>query len=86
MVIREKETPPTSEAQPLVVSVRRAAQLLGVSKNFAYRACASGQIPCVRIGGRILVPISALEEFLRVKRGPQENGDGSRQKDPTQGQ
>lgn len=85
MVIRERKTPPANQAQPLVVSVRRAAQLLGVSKNFAYRACASGQIPCIRIGGRILVPISALEELLRGERGPQESGDGSGQKDRTQG-
>ena len=38
--------------------------MLGIGKNLAYEAVERGEIPTVRIGGRILVPLSALEKML----------------------
>ena len=48
----------------LVFTVEEAAQLLGISRSFAYEAVQRGEIPSKRIGRRILVPKAALERFL----------------------
>ena len=48
----------------LVFTVEEAAQLLGISRSFAYEAARRGEIPSMRIGRRILVPKAALERFL----------------------
>jgi excisionase family DNA binding protein len=48
----------------LVFTVEEAAQLLGISRSFAYEAVQRGEIPSMRIGRRILVPKAALERFL----------------------
>jgi excisionase family DNA binding protein len=48
----------------LVFTVEEAAQLLGISRSFAYEAVERGEIPSMRIGRRILVPKIALERFL----------------------
>jgi excisionase family DNA binding protein len=44
--------------------VEEAAQALGISRAFAYEAVARGEIPCIRIGRRILVPKAALAKLL----------------------
>ena len=46
------------------VSVVEAARILGIGKNLAYDGVARGEIPSVRVGGRILVPLSALDKML----------------------
>lgn len=48
----------------LVFTVEEAAQLLGISRSFAYEAVQRGEIPSMRIGRRILVPKAALERYL----------------------
>jgi excisionase family DNA binding protein len=48
----------------LVFTVEEAAQLLGISRSFAYEAVQRGEIPSMRIGRRILVPKVALERLL----------------------
>jgi excisionase family DNA binding protein len=45
-------------------SVREAAQLLGISKNSAYQACHKGQIPCLKVGRRILIPKPRFDLLL----------------------
>ena len=47
------------------LSIREVAAILGVGKNTAYRAAKAGQIPTIRIGGRILVPLAALNDLIR---------------------
>jgi excisionase family DNA binding protein len=49
---------------PPTVSVAHAAKLLGVSRSAAYRAAASGQLPTITFGRRLLVPTSRLLEML----------------------
>ena len=39
---------------------------MGVSKNVAYEAARRGEIPSIRLGGRILVPRAALEQLLET--------------------
>jgi excisionase family DNA binding protein len=49
---------------PPTISVVHAAKLLGVSRSAAYRAAASGQLPTITFGRRLLVPTSRLLEML----------------------
>jgi excisionase family DNA binding protein len=58
--------------KPETVTVEQAARVLGISRRSAYRYAKSGELPVVRIGGRILVPIHRLAELL----------DGDRRTDP----
>jgi excisionase family DNA binding protein len=46
------------------LTVEEAAALLGIGRTSAYQAVASGQLPVVRIGRRLLVPRAALERLL----------------------
>lgn len=54
------------ETQPkrLTMSLIEAAKLLGIGKNQVYQAARKGQIPTIRIGSRILVPVAALNRLL----------------------
>jgi excisionase family DNA binding protein len=43
-------------------TVLEAARYLKISRNAAYQACERGEIPCLRIGGRIVVSMKRLRE------------------------
>jgi excisionase family DNA binding protein len=45
-------------------TVPEAAKRLGIGRNQAYEAAARGDIPTIRIGKRILVPLAALDRML----------------------
>lgn len=47
-----------------VYSVEEAAQVLGVSRSHLYEQIRLGRVPCVRIGRRMLVPVTAVERLL----------------------
>ena len=51
-------------SQRLTMNVEEAAVVLGISRASAYQAVTRGEIPCIRIGRRILVPKAALERML----------------------
>jgi excisionase family DNA binding protein len=59
----------------LTLTVDEAADALGISRAFAYKAVRRNEIPHVRIGRRILVPRAALGRLLNVTPPPQEHGD-----------
>jgi excisionase family DNA binding protein len=46
------------------MTVREAARLLGIGKNSAYAAAARGELPVLKFGRRMLVPIAALNKKL----------------------
>lgn len=48
-----------------VLAAKVAAAHLGISLRLLREQTAAGRIPHVRIGGRILYPVAALDEFLR---------------------
>lgn len=50
-------------------TVLEAANLLGVNAKTFYEAVKRNQVPAIKIGGRILVPKSALHEML-ANAGP----------------
>jgi len=45
-------------------SIPEAAKVLGIGRTAAYEAARTGEIPTIRIGKRILVPVAALERLL----------------------
>ena len=47
-----------------VMTVREAAEVLGIGLNSAYEAIGRGEIPHIRIGRSIRVPRAALEQLL----------------------
>jgi excisionase family DNA binding protein len=51
-------------AKRLTMTIPEAGKQLGVGRNQAYQAAKAGQIPTIRIGKRLLVPVSALENKL----------------------
>lgn len=50
--------------EPATISVEAAAKILGIGRNQAYQAAARGEIPCLRIGRRFLIPRAKLLEML----------------------
>ena len=46
------------------ISVLEASAVLGISKGTAYKAVHSGELPTIKIGRRLLVPIEALNRML----------------------
>jgi excisionase family DNA binding protein len=51
----------------LVLTVEEAAQLLRVSRAFTYELLNRGELPCIRLGRRLLVPRRALERFIEER-------------------
>ena len=49
----------------LTLTVQEAAQRLGIGRAQGYAAARLGQIPTIRIGKRLLVPVAALERMLQ---------------------
>jgi excisionase family DNA binding protein len=50
---------------PLTISVVEAGRLLGIkSKDAAYAAAHAGEIPIIRLGRLLRVPVRALERML----------------------
>lgn len=60
--------------QKQTYSVPEAAKILGIGRSLAYEIAAAGQIPTIRIGKRILIPIAGLEKFLSGEWTPPEIG------------
>ena len=66
-----EERPP----QRLTMTVEEAAVVLGISRATAYDAVSRGEIPCIRIGRRILIPKVALERLLDGAGEARADGD-----------
>lgn len=52
------------------ITVVEAAEALGICRSTAYRAVAEGELPAIRVAGRILVPVAALRALLRLEPTP----------------
>ena len=53
------------------ISISEAAETLGIGISKAYEAAKSGELPTIKLGKRILVPVAALERMLeRVTAEP----------------
>ncbi len=57
---KRKPTPPERR----VVTLNEAAVMLRISRGSAYEAAKRKEIPTIRIGRRLLVPVAVLEQML----------------------
>jgi excisionase family DNA binding protein len=48
----------------LTVTIEEAARVLGLGRSAAYEAARRGEIPCRRLGRRIVVPVPLLLQWL----------------------
>jgi len=56
--------PEIAKSMRRVVTVGEAASILQISRGAAYQAAKTKELPTIRIGRRLLVPIAALERML----------------------
>jgi excisionase family DNA binding protein len=49
------------------VSIEDAGKILSLSRNSAYQAAKSGEIPCIKLGRLIRVPTAKLREMLGIR-------------------
>jgi excisionase family DNA binding protein len=49
----------------LAITITEAAERLGISRSHAYELAAGGELPSLRLGRRILVPLHALEDLVK---------------------
>lgn len=56
--------------EPLTLTIPEAARLLRISPLRAYGLARSGELPCIRLGRRVLVPRVALEKLLASASKP----------------
>jgi excisionase family DNA binding protein len=65
----------TGGNERLVLTVRQAADALGVSDDLVYELTARGEIPCLRLGRRRVIPRRAIE--LMLEQAMRETGGAS---------
>ena len=56
------------------ISVREAGELLSIGRDAAYRAAASGDLPVLRLGRTLRVPVPRLLGLLGVEDTPRAPG------------
>ena len=66
-LIAHDTSAPTPDADRLVLTITEAAEVLGISRAFAYELCARGELPVIRLGRRRLVPKKALLALIGVE-------------------
>jgi excisionase family DNA binding protein len=59
---------PAAPEGPLLLTVTRAAELLGVSRSTLYQLVAAGRVPVVRLGRAVRVPRRELERLAEPRR------------------
>ena len=55
-----------SAGHPLTVTVEQAAEVLGIGRSTAYELVRSGDLPCLRLRRRFVVPVAQLADKLGV--------------------
>jgi len=55
-----------TEKSLLAISVPEAGRRLGIGRSAAYAAAANGELPVIRIGGLLRVPLAALAQKLEA--------------------
>lgn len=50
------------------LSIKEAAEFSGLSKWYLYKLSACGELPVLKVGTRVLVPIKDFVEYLESKR------------------
>lgn len=63
--IKNKELNEMTDKKTLTVA--EAMAVLGISRTLAYRLIKDGKLPVIRLGKRVLIPVSALEKILTAE-------------------
>ena len=61
---RGDDMPDNNTNEPLTVSVAAAAKLLGIGRGTAYDCVRTGQLPSIKLGRRIVIPIGAIRALI----------------------
>lgn len=56
--------PTAPSAEPLLVSIREAAELLGISQRMTIKLVDAGELRSLKIGRRRLVPMAAVRDYI----------------------
>ncbi len=56
-----------SKVERTTLTMREAAEYLGVSYWLVNQLVRRKQIPCARVGGRVLFRVQALDEYLNTR-------------------
>ena len=62
-------------SKSVVTSVPKAGALLGLGRYASYEAAKAGELPTIRMGRRMLVPLRALEDILKLPPGSLKEAD-----------
>jgi excisionase family DNA binding protein len=54
-------------AQNMMEDVKRAAEILNVSKHALYRKIRNGEIPGYKFGRKVLVDLQEIKQSMRIK-------------------
>ena len=57
------------------ITIREYAAFVGVSKDTAYEAAQRGELRCLHLGRRVLVPTAPVLESLGLDAGEPERGE-----------
>lgn len=55
-----------SEAKPKIVNIKQAAIRWGFSESYLYKAPKAKGMPTVRVGGKLLFDVEAVESWMRT--------------------
>jgi excisionase family DNA binding protein len=55
-----------AETAPQTISVPEAGKRLGIGRNAAYEAARRGELPVLKFGKRLVVPLAALARKLET--------------------
>jgi excisionase family DNA binding protein len=61
------------ENKELTITVEEAGRRLGIARALAYRLAANGQIPVLRLGRKLRVPVPALMRLLEATSSTKES-------------
>ena len=61
----------SDKMEPLAVSAPEAARLLGISKPTLYQMMRREDFPAFKLGGRTLISVAGLREWVQKQAGQQ---------------
>ena len=64
------DNPNPQPGERRTLTIKETAASLGISDWMVYEMVKRGEIKTIRIGKRILIPISALDQFVAENRSP----------------
>ncbi|MBZ5689281.1 MAG: helix-turn-helix domain-containing protein [Acidobacteriia bacterium] len=73
--MRPSQNETSARKMPFLVSKREAAALLGVCVRSIDNYVAAKELPCRRLGRRVLIPYAALVRFVRQDHVAKREGE-----------